>query len=1305
MADFEPRPIHLHSLDSLLADLVSGRKVIVDSESGRTSYALPDDRSRSALRWYQRRGASNWSRAVTVAQGEEIVDAILAQPPILPALSARPLNAQNRRITLKKLEAHRFAGLHRFGTPTNPPPNFVQEFTSPITLFEGANGSGKTSIANAIIWALTGELLRAQREPERANEEFECWVEAQDGAEQTSHRLTPVTPLPDTQEFRPSQAWVPADTWVELTFEDERGTVLPPIRRTQTRTAQGKIIEIAPNLEPLGVDPIAVRIGTIMPGILSLIRVGSESELGKAVSQLTGLSSLIDLADHVRRAKQKIDKEFIRHKLDEIKSADQSYERAKADLLKEINSNPNIAPPLEVPSPSQDGTIDGTTDAIVFHFENAKSVALSSAKQILGDSFDPSESALRSDLERNILPALNEIAQIGRLASMSRLGNLRKLDAEQIKEAEVWIEEILQEADTLRLLAENPERASRARLYAHVVMWMMDHPDPKRNDNECIVCGGSIDDAVDAVTGQPIKQHIDHARSDAALVSQTLSRWSEAASNDLIRRLPPALQSEIGLDLPSHPSDLIRTAIVDELFATAPFKGVLGSLRDGTASKFDDAVRDSPVLENPRKIDLPPESVSLATTLKRLDTALRFAKWRQANDVLARKLFDQVVGRTSNDGQPESDSLLAKLISLETVVKDAEPITRALTASNRLKTDLAKRRAAEKRIDEYKTASTALGNLSRLGELADLQVEQLRLRLRTEAAKWRDRIYLGAFPGTAHELRDARMTRRGGLELVIGAGEISAPAQHVTNASALRASLIGFFLAFWEHVLRDRGGIRLLLLDDPQELLDQDNRERLAEAFTDIMKIGAQVVVTTYDARFAGHMTRLPIVSQIEHHSVRPATKQHPLVRVPLSEAEILRRKKIFDADKDAEEHARSYVEACRVYLEATLSDLFDDPAYSGWVRTNPDPTFANYVNRLRGLVGASPQGMFGAHVFRDFVDRPSVADQSTTVKLLNKAHHENRRFITPAEVAQCSEELGELVKLADKLHEECRRWRRRDSSGPPAPALPVQAALSATAVPNLKIQICPDLAAFTHHAPTGGSQEVAEILDPTAFDSKALYYLRRDNFGFAAPQGTIAIVQAEPFVVADRRLVVARHGNNTYARRLLRSEDPAIIGLTAETPDPRRSPRTIFLPASEVALHQVVGVLLQHDVSVQPGKEEAVQIDRPSLLQRVELGYRVVEESAIPLALPKQIALGGPRIELDQFGQYEGALVALTLEDGSSVFKRVGAALPPPLSHLRQFESIGGLGNSQILAIGKGQSKVPLISHARLIVGVLYHQ
>ena len=64
-------------------------------------------------------------------------------------------------------------------------------------------------------------MLRPQREPEAA-EDFDCWVApANGGDEHTAHKLSPLTPMPNVEQYRPAQPWVPADTWVELTFIDE----------------------------------------------------------------------------------------------------------------------------------------------------------------------------------------------------------------------------------------------------------------------------------------------------------------------------------------------------------------------------------------------------------------------------------------------------------------------------------------------------------------------------------------------------------------------------------------------------------------------------------------------------------------------------------------------------------------------------------------------------------------------------------------------------------------------------------------------------------------------------------------------------------------------------------------------------------------------------------------------------------------------------------------------------------------------------------------------------------------------------
>jgi hypothetical protein len=665
-----------------------------------------------------------------------------------------------------------------------------------------------------------------------------------------------------------------------------------------------------------------------------------------------------------------------------------------------------------------------------------------------------------------------------------------------------------------------------------------------------------------------------------------------------------------------------------------------------------------------------------------------------------------MLGRRPKEGEAaERVTLTGKLLELNGIVVGAEPITKALLLCSRLKEEMKVRRAAQKRLAEYQASSIALGSLLQLGDLADRQVDELRNTLRSEAQKWRSRIYMSTFPSLAHELVDTPLGRKGQVGLVVKAGGVSAPAQHVANASALRASLVGFFFAFWEHVLRNRGGLRTLVLDDPQELLDDENRERLAASFEHLIDAGAQLVVTSYDRRFAGAIARIAGGTTVEHLAVHPATVNQPVIRTTPHQTEILLRKALYDRDPNAEEPARSYADGCRVFLEAVLGDIFDDPAHSAWAKAKPHPTLADFVSRLRPCVSAGSPGMFAMQVFRDFIGHPALVDNSPVLTLMNKAHHGNRQDIRPGEVAACTNDLGQLVELAGRMYEECGRWTRRDVIKPAEDALELPPPLVAMPMPALRLTICPDLAAFTQQSPAAESQETAEPLDPQLLAAKCTFYLRRPNFGFAAPQGALAIVEALPGPVRDRRLVVARHGNAVYARRFPRSEGSDVIGLTAEIPDPRRrSPTTLFLPEAEVALHQVAGVIFDHDITVGQGQDEAVLVDAARVFARVESAYRVVDESAVPLALAKQIVLGGSSIEPAHIGHHEDALVALTLDDGSSIFKRVGAALPGGLAHLRQFESIGGLGSSQVLAIGKAQAGIMGVRSARQIIGVIYN-
>jgi hypothetical protein len=108
-----------------------------------------------------------------------------------------------------------------------------------------------------------------------------------------------------------------------------------------------------------------------------------------------------------------------------------------------------------------------------------------------------------------------------------------------------------------------------------------------------------------------------------------------------------------------------------------------------------------------------------------------------------------------------------------------------------------------------------------------------------------------------------------------------------------------------------------------------------------------------------------------------------------------------------------------------------------------------------------------------------------------------------------------------------------------------------------------------------------------------------------------------------------------------------------------------------------VVHVVMLTEQPAPPlGKGEATELPSAVSLSHIKSAYRVRNDSGIPLALPGQIVLGGDNVTKNQLGAMEGIIVSLCLDDGSSVFKRIGKPVPGTGGRLWQFESVGGLGS-----------------------------
>lgn len=1291
-------PLHLHTLESLCVDLVAGLSVGV-GDSGE-SFRLQSDASRGILSWYGR-NKQKWAANVQTVDVEAIVDAAGAVPPNPQDSRHTAASETPRRFALISIRAHQFAGLHHAGTSKAKPDDFEFELKEGVTLFEGYNGCGKTSLLNAIIWALTGEVLRPQRAPESANKDFDFEVD-----ENSIHAAPPVVPLPDPALEALTAKAIPVDTWVELEFEDQVKKKYK-VRRSLKRAARDVLKEEVTGIDELDLDPVSTRVGTTMPGILPYVQVGAASALGKAVSELTGMAPLVHLANHAGKTKKKIDGDLSKAKRNEIQGEDEAYLRSRTDLVELIRKHNLAIKEEDIPLPSDDSTIETKLTELSTKLDKLKEDGLNHAKQVLGETFDAQDATQRSNLVSSIAPALSAVTKLGSLPSMARLGGLTKLteaDAEQVR---AFITEVRNEASKLVEIAAEPDKAARLRLYSRVTAWISDHPGLAHEENNCAVCGQSLTDIVDSITGLMVKDHLDGAAKEGDFAGKTFGAWARHVLGEFATRLPASLASEVRLDPSEGPTSLIRQALIEELFNDTAFSGSIRPLGEHVSGACDRAFQAFPAFDFTTSPELGAgrqEFQELNQFIYRVERALAYPSWRtSAKDAVA-NLMREVVGQAATEGRhTEPDSLMGQLHKLQTMVTAIEPVDDAAVKHERMLADIKRRRGFERRLKAYGEASLALQECMAVGDLAERQVAQLQQQLHTTASHWRNKIYLSAFPTTAMELVDSRMSGGGDLQLLVGAPRVAAPAQHVSNASALRASLLAFYLAYWQHMLKERGGLQLLVMDDPQELLDGDNRDRLADAVHDIFKANAQLVLTTHDTRFAMAVAKRTQAKSVplNHQYVHPATARRGTIFLTPSVAKVQQLLDRFNSDPDDPVAAQDYLSECRVFLEGRMGDLFDDRAYPAATTVNFAPAFGDHLSRLRGLVKSAPNELFKSSAITAFVNDPALKDGTPTLILLNKSHHRDKSAIRPKEVYDIKTELDRLRQSVERAHEEFRNFNRREPLVLPENEL---ASLIPATVPSFRIPVVASIKAFVRDASYGDSQETElEEITSDWFKSKAFFYVRSNTLGFAGPQGSVAIVDVDAVASGDRQLVIARVGKETYARRLLRPHKSEFIALAAETPDPRKSPPAQLLREQQVSLHPIVGVFFGGLATVPTSKAEAVQVLEAPQLLKVRTAYRIKEESAIPLALPGQVALGGVAIPLEELDAHIDEYVALHLDDGTNLFKRVGERLPSPLQNLRQFETIGGLGVADVLAVGGPHKGFKSVVHAVSVIGVLY--
>lgn len=291
----------INFIDCSLEDLVAAllHKHPIAMPEGGLPFILENDNARRIFAYYARR-RDLWPRAkqVQAREAEEVLKALDEDPPVKKATETAD-SADNRFWSLRRIEAHRFGGLHRHcGLNGEDPEDFIAEVDRDVTLISGFNGAGKTALQNLIIWCLTGRALRSQHMPDEVHKPMEVYRASPDeevGASESVLALPPVVPVPSAADLEVLNDQPRFDTWARLTFHDERSDDICVVQRTLTVGTRGKISMTVTGLEDLGLPDLAVEAGTLMPGIAAHMRFDEKSTFADAIAQLTGLKPLASI--------------------------------------------------------------------------------------------------------------------------------------------------------------------------------------------------------------------------------------------------------------------------------------------------------------------------------------------------------------------------------------------------------------------------------------------------------------------------------------------------------------------------------------------------------------------------------------------------------------------------------------------------------------------------------------------------------------------------------------------------------------------------------------------------------------------------------------------------------------------------------------------------------------------------------------------------------------------------------------------------------------------------------------------------
>lgn len=1212
---------------------------------------------------------------------------------------------------LLQVRTQGFGGLNTIGGN-----EFVHDVGGESWLTEGQNGTGKSSLANAILFAMTGTIFRDQHgmvaDPTKSEPVFD-------------------------QEGRPIAEWPPIacypndwsggipdiDLSVELTFQDvktgeeavARRTIKGPVGDPQSEA------HIDPRLSSI---PALIDAGLAMPMRMHHIRIPLETDntlMVQLVRQLTGLDPLLDVAA-LATALCHGNQRFLRYARDSKASV------AHTNLLKHLelakSALERIADAPDIKSDFTDGQLVPQSQLDAFEatkndLEKRQAGAFATLGERAFEGFDPEEAEHRERVRRAIVELSVDAERARRkegapriLIDLSTLVTRRETSQmEALKAAILEAQQRLNEAGRWH---KEQERDQRLKLKAVAAAHFDEAGDPV-----CPLCGQSLA----AGKHKPLVEILKTLKRDAEAAQTALDDACRKIRDDLIRAIDPVIPEKLQYpkrySVKEHVDAELRRRFVDAQRVVDDVPGFKPAAEVAITNAFEPVAdfQFGTELEVPADDDLKggvnrliDHAGALVEAAGRWPGAVE--KYREAWSALM--------------NLDDAASLAGLIAMAKAAVDAAQPYSDAAKELGEAIKIAGNYNAIINRQELRNVLAEDLRPLTKLRDLVNQEAGRTITLLSEDVKKIHERIYNRE--ALTYRGIEVQSVRAGKQSLAVHAQpDVPFPseddnlvwkvdASKLANTSWMRGILWSFVFAIRAHAIEKAGKcpFPLMILDEPQLTYDSRNRRGWVKFLSEAAEGSAsenlcQLLIATHDTEFAHYFVALDsILNAAIERGIAPGGNSE-ILSGHFAEVRFKRMKKA-----QSDEMARDYIGSVRVLAENMLKHSLE--RVKPGIILDQTQTLSTVTQNIvkRGIERRDPP--FTDPVFKQYLD--VYEKNPKLIQLISDPHHSPSSQITVREAEEVHEFWrAQLFGALQAIWFEYRLHRKQifgEAAAIPLPAnlnhVPAHSNAAASFTPELlgRVSAYSDgrvsLGAMSWSFHEGGGNTMA-------LRGLAAYRLEADTLAPIARPGDTLLIR----LGGSHRppnLVIEDRGSSLAARRLI--QDPEIsnlLVLSASSSNPRHTPQAIITREVGAKRWKIVGTLFTSttlkagdwfatDTEVtpcSPGEATVMAILADTSLVEVD------GNSAEPIALNEQYLLVKPeRTDLVRACQDLDGHPVVALDQDDQVFLKRLRNVGAEEVALESMDATG-VGELVMMSLSVEKREKGTLRSIRPVVGVIF--